>query len=250
MNKILTCIICILLLTSCNKKFPLFNNGNNERFHLNDLSYDNIAIKSKMKYKGDDNLKFTANIRMKKDSAVWFSLSPGFGIEAARGVVDKDSLLILDKIHKEYSVRSMQELFKGFNFNFELSMIESIVIGNLVWHIEHKDRAVKQNGYYQIVQEKGDLRLTSYIGANSMKLEKLLAESINTDNQVMVTYGDFQKEEKAIYPTSIEIEATYYDTKYKKEKSANITMDHLKVEIDKKDYNYHIGIPSKYALKN
>ncbi|MCV9388013.1 DUF4292 domain-containing protein [Reichenbachiella ulvae] len=249
MNKtLLACLlVSILVLPSCNKK--LFTSSN-EKFHLNDLKYETLSIKSRMRYKGDENLRFTANIRMKKDSAVWFSLSPGFGIEAARGLVDTDSIVVIDKIHKEYSVRNLEQLFKGFNFHFEIGMIESIIIGNLLWHVESRDNVVRQNNNYVITQEKGDLRLISYVNSNSMKMEKLEAQSISTPNRMTIKFSNFEKQENMVYPKNIDISADYYDTRYRKEKNANITMNHSKVEIDQREYDFSISIPSKYALKN
>lgn len=241
------CLAIILALSSCNRK--LFT-SDYEKFHHNDLSYEYLAVKSRVKYKGDDNLRFTANIRMKKDSAVWFSLSPGFGIEAARGLVDTDSIVLLDKINKEYAVRNLQHLFSGFDFDFEIGMIESIVIGNLVWRVSNRNQILKEEGHYLITQEKGDLRLKSYIDDKSMKLEKLVAESINGSSRMTVKYSNFEKQDDLIYPKNIDIDAQYYDSKQKKEKSANITMNHSKVEIDQREYDFSISIPSKYALKN
>ncbi|UXP33182.1 DUF4292 domain-containing protein [Reichenbachiella agarivorans] len=249
MNKLILCIIGTILLSSCNKSFTLFN-SNSERYHLNDLKYDNIAIKSKVKYDGDDQVKVIANIRMKKDSAVWFSLSPGLGIEAARGLINKDSIILIDKINKEYAIRSLHNMFKGFNFDFEIGMIESMIVGNLVWPITNRDHIEKRTGFFVAVQEKGDLRLTSFIGSKSMKLERLLAESISSNNKLTATFSDFEQIDHAVYPKEITFDASYYDTKYKKQKSANITMSHNKVEIDKKNYNLSISIPSKYELKN
>lgn len=247
MNKIITCLAIVLVLSSCNKK--LFT-SDYEKFHLNDLNYETLSVKSRVKYKGDDNLRFTANIRMKKDSAVWFSLSPGFGIEAARGLVNTDSIILIDKINKEYAVRNLQHLFKGFDFEFEIGMIESMVIGNLVWKVANRNQVAKLDGQYIITQEKGDLRLKSYINENSMKMVRLEAESINTTSKMTVKYSNFEKQESLIYPKNIDIDAQYYDSKQKKEKSANITMNHSKVEIDQRDYDFSISIPSKYALKN
>ncbi|PIB36757.1 hypothetical protein BFP72_15795 [Reichenbachiella sp. 5M10] len=249
MNKLLMCIACAVLLTGCNKNFTLFN-STNDKFNLNDLKYENIAIKSKMKYKGDDNLKFTANIRMRKDSAIWFSLSPGLGIEAARGLIDSDSILLLDKIHKEYTHRNLENLFKGFNFDFQIGMIESIIVGNLVWPVKKNNQVTKRNGYYVITQEQGDLRLISYVGFKTMKLERLEAQSINTPNRLDISYDNFEKlDSLMVYPKKVEINADYFDTKYQKKKIANITINHVKVEIDQNNYNYSISIPSKYARK-
>src|ERR1043165_2055158 len=47
-----------------------------------------------------ETTSFDVNIRMKKDSAIWLSITPLLGIEVARVLVTRDSIRILDRINK------------------------------------------------------------------------------------------------------------------------------------------------------
>ncbi|MGL1887306.1 MAG: DUF4292 domain-containing protein [Reichenbachiella sp.] len=207
-------------------------------------------MKSKIHVKTEtEDIRFIANIRMKRDSAIWISLSPGFGIEAARGLVTKDSVLVIDKLHKEYDKRLISQLTTGFDFKFELSMIEGILLGDLMFPIQNRDDIKKTSGTYEISQDHGDISITNLIGAQSMKVEEVNAASDTSYNNLNVKYSNFQKLDDNVYPTEINVTANYMGKKDRSKKSANITIRHTKVEIDKKKYSFDFNIPSKYSRK-
>jgi len=242
-------MLSIVFLSACNKNFPLFSNNTN-KFNHNDLDYEYVALKSKIKISAEDkNLRLTANIRMKKDSVIWISLSPGFGVEAARALITKDSVFILDKIHREYDKRSISQLTGDFDFGFELGMVESILLGNLIYPIAKEDKIQKSQGSYNIKQQHGDINITDVIGAKTMKLEQVTASSEVYPSSLEMTYSDFQQLKEKVYPAEINIGAKYLDKVNKSEKNANITIRHTKVEIDEKKYSFAFSIPQKYARR-
>lgn len=211
------------------------------------MDYDNISLKSKIKYKDENrDLKATANIRVKKDSIIWFSLTPGLGIEAARGVVTKDSIIIIDKIHKEYQVLKVSELSEKYHFDFDLKLIESIIIGNLIWPITNNDEIKKEDGYFKIQKSEGDLSVLNYIGANSMKLEKIQAVSDTSRNALLIDYTEFLKEDGKVVPSEINMEINYRSKRNKAKKVSKVQIRHSKISIDKEDLNFSFSIPDKY----
>ena len=61
---------------------------------------------------------FNANLRIKRDSVIWMSISPGLGIEVARVYITPDSLKFINRINNTY--------FKGdYRFLNSLLQIES-----------------------------------------------------------------------------------------------------------------------------
>lgn len=242
-------MLCIIFLSACGKNFSLFNSSTN-KFNHNDLEYEYLALKSKIKIAAEGkNLRLTANIRMKKDSVIWISLSPGLGVEAARALITKDSVFVLDKIHREYDKRDISQLTEEFDFGFELGMIESILLGNLIYPINNKNKIQKSEGSYVIKQKHGDVEITDIIGAKTMKLEQVIATSDTYSNELKMTYSDFQQLQKKTYPTEINVEAMYSSSPNKSKKNANITIKHTKVEIDEKKYSFAFSIPQKYARR-
>ncbi len=246
MNRFILCLAGVLLFSACSKKLALFSSKSSQ-LNLNNLEYENLSMKSKIKYKDENrDLKATANIRVRKDSVLWFSLTPGLGIEAARGVVTKDSIIILDKIHKEYQVLKVSDLSEKYHFDFDLKLLESIIIGNLIWPITEEDDIKKEDGYFVVEKAEGDLSVMNYIGANSMKLERLQAVSDTSKNALRIAYTEFLKEEGKVIPSEINMEINYRSKRNRAKKVSKVQIRHSKININKENLNFSFSIPDKY----
>src|SRR5690606_14821280 len=79
------------------------NLNNNETFVVNEINFNYLSGKAKINY-ADKNTDVNAalNIRVKKDSVIWLSLTVALGIEASRCLITKDSLFMLDRINNHY----------------------------------------------------------------------------------------------------------------------------------------------------
>lgn len=248
MNRILIALLGVMVLTSCSKNLLPFSTNPN-KFNLNNLEYEYLSLKSKIKYEDqEEKQNATANIRIKKDSIIWFSITPGLGIEAARGIITKDSIKIIDKINKEYTVKAIREYTDKVHFKLDLTLLESLLIGNLIWMVKNDDKITKSPGYFIIPKKYEALSINNYIGANSMKLEKMLVSSDTSANSMQVLYSAFQEIEQKVIPTSVDMQIKYKLPDDNTEKISNITIEHAKVEIDKK-HKFSFNIPKKYTSK-
>lgn len=246
MNRFILCLASLLVFTACNKKLAIFSSKSSQ-LNLNNLDYENLSMKSKIKYKDENrDLKATANIRVRKDSIIWFSLTPGLGIEAARGIVTKDSIIILDKIHKEYQVLKVSELSEKYHFDFDLKLLESIIIGNLIWPITSNDNIKKEEGYFKVQKTEGDLMVMNFIGTNSMKLEKIQAVSDTSRNAMLIDYSEFLKVENKVIPSEINVQINYRSKRNKAKKVSKVQIRHSRININKEDLNFSFSIPDKY----
>ena len=246
MNKsILYLLVVWVLASSCSKKFALFST-NPDQFNLNNIEYEYLSLKSKLRYEDQDNKhKGTANVRIKNDSIVWFSITPGMGIEAARGVVLKDTMKIVDRINKQYTIESIQQLSRKVHIEMDLKMLESILIGNLIWPIEEDDEITRSKGLFSVSKKHGNLTVTNYIGATSKKLEKIEAVSDSSASTLEISYSDFMIVSEKVIPKKIDISIKYTSGPDNTQKISNITIEHAKVEIDKK-LKFSFSIPKKY----
>lgn len=246
MNRVLSLVLVILLLSGCSKKFTLFQ-ANSSKLNVENLEFEYLSLKTKVRYSHDkENVKASANIRMRKDSVIWFSLTPGLGIEAARGLISKDSIILLDKIHKKYSILRFKDLSENFHFDLDFNLVQSILLGNMIWPVEPRDKVSREQEFYKIDKTKGDLSIAHYVGSNTMKLEKLEAVSDSTNNSLQINYTDFELISDKILPIKANLEIGYTDKKDKTLKSSKIILEHNKVEIDKKKLRFTFNIPQKY----
>jgi hypothetical protein len=79
----------------------------------------------------EDNIEFKANIRIKKDSAIWMSFSPALGIEVARVLILQDSLKVLSKIpdNKFAYISDIAALEEYLHFDLDLEDLENLLSG-------------------------------------------------------------------------------------------------------------------------
>ncbi|HAR20844.1 MAG TPA: DUF4292 domain-containing protein, partial [Cytophagales bacterium] len=50
---------------------------------------------------GTNQFSSPLTIRIRKDSVIWISVNPALGIEVVRALITKDSIFVIDKIHKD-----------------------------------------------------------------------------------------------------------------------------------------------------
>lgn len=111
-NRLLVLII-LVIASSCSRKVtvtdPNFVRDNKLVFSVPEFDY--LNTRTKIQYRDEDrNVSTSANIRIKKDSIIWMSLTPLFGIEVARALVTQDSLVLMNRLNKEYMVYDFKNL--------------------------------------------------------------------------------------------------------------------------------------------
>jgi hypothetical protein len=95
-----------------------------------DFEYASARVKMRFTDTRQD-LQTAATIRMKKDSIIWISISPVLGIEAFRISISPDSIIMLDKLKKTYSVMPFSQVkaYAGIErVNFWL--LQDLLVGN------------------------------------------------------------------------------------------------------------------------
>jgi hypothetical protein len=101
----------------------------------NFISFETFSAKINTDYQGNDGKKYDVNVfvRMRKDSLIWISVNGALGIEGMRVLIDKDSVHILNKLDKEYQVRSLSYLQEVAALPLDLRSLQELLIGNPVF---------------------------------------------------------------------------------------------------------------------
>lgn len=74
-----------------------------------------------------------ATIRMHKDSAIWILLTGPLGIEGARFLITPDTVKVIKKIDKSYSIKSISYLQELFKIPLDFYGLQDLIIGNPVF---------------------------------------------------------------------------------------------------------------------
>jgi len=102
------------------------------------FQYKYLTAKASVDYtdRTGDTKNFDINLRMKRDSAVWISITPLLGIEAARLMVTTDSVFMLDRVHKTVLRRDINYFGEMLRTNVNFDMLQSVIIGNYFQYLE------------------------------------------------------------------------------------------------------------------
>ena len=97
---------------------------------------------------------FNVAMRIKKDSAIWMSISPALGIEVARALITKDSVKFIDRIHTTYFAGDFNYISKMLHTELDYEIIQSLLIGNSVEFYDDDERlrsgAVRDSNQYTL----------------------------------------------------------------------------------------------------
>lgn len=220
------------------------------KLNVDQIDFDYLVAKSKVSFKSKDQDINNANVnlRIDKDSLIWLSVS-GVGIEVARAIIARDSIVVLDKIHREYSVYSYPELSQRFNFALNYDLIQSLVIGNMPLPQNPAQKIKNERDYLLLRQREGKVLVENYIGEENRKLKKLLVVEQPTKNTLKLDYEDFNTLNNFLFPYTSLITLDYQSGSDGHFYQTLLQIRHNKVELTEKNPGFPFSIPAKYRRR-
>jgi hypothetical protein len=215
---------------------------------IQEIDFAYFSSRSKITYKdAENNLNATANIRIKKDSIIWLSVSK-IGVEGVRGLITKDSIYVVDRLKNEFSVYDFKTLSEKFNFNITFDIIQAAIVGNLPLTYQNENaKLIKEKDHYLLRQNENAVTVDNYISAGNMKLTKLSMVEQPTNNSLTLDYKDFKPLNNFLFPYSSLVSLQYQSAQGNDYTLVNI--EHQKVEITDKELKFPFDIPQKYDRK-
>jgi len=128
--------VAVVVLPSSGRSDTLkFIDAEYRKLLSNRIDFTTFSAKVNVDYQGGDGKKYDVNVfvRLYKDSLAWFSVNGALGIEGMRVLIDKDSVRILNKLDKEYQVRSIEYLQELISLPFDLRSVQDLIVGNPVF---------------------------------------------------------------------------------------------------------------------
>jgi hypothetical protein len=156
------------------------------------FDFNTFSCKAKVSYSDQKNgvINFSATIRMKKDSVIWISISPGMGIEVYRIMVTKDSIRILDRLHKSYISRGVDYVGQFVSYPVNLREMQKIIAGVPIgYHAESLSAtkgdssvlfaSIDSDWNSNILVNNKDFLIHQFLMQNTRKQKKLMIEFYN-----------------------------------------------------------------------
>ena len=211
----------------------------------NRIEFETFSAKINTDYQGGDGKKYDVNvfIRMKKDSLIWISVNGALGIEGMRVLIDKDSVRILNKLDKEYQVRSLEYLTEVAALPLDLHTVQQLIIGNPVFlDLNIVSYSVEENRVSLLSEGHWFRHLISMNNNDHLvRHSKLDDVDILRNRTCFLTYSDYETDKGVKFATNRTVSVT--------EKTK------LDVKLNFKQYafnetlSYPFSVPKNYKRK-
>lgn len=220
------------------------------RANVSEIDFTYLTAKSKLSFKSktQDLSNASLNLRVRKDSLIWISISK-LGIEAVRALITRDSVVIMDKLQQEYVVTDFPTLSRQFNFDMNYDLLQALIVGNLPLPKRPAQKIKNERDYLLLRQEAGKVLVENYIGENDRKLKRLMVTEQPTKNALRLDYEDFNTLNNFVFPYSSLVTLDYTSQTDGQFYQTLIRIKHNKVELVDKNPGFPFTIPAKYKRK-
>lgn len=207
------CILVLMLTTGCAKKPNLYvSDGIMQEFEpaYFDFTYLNARARIVIEEPNGKTTKGTLNIRAKKDSLIWFSVTPGLGIEALRGVITEDKIRIKDRINGQNINMSYLEFEEKYGLSLSLNLFQNLLYANIPEEFVFKDRLIRIGQHFELTQTRSSIRYHSRVNTKHGKVEDLSSNSMQDKGALLVNYRSFQEINKQPFPNELLLKISFF----------------------------------------
>jgi hypothetical protein len=140
---------------------------------------------------------------MQKDSLIWVSVNAALGIEVMRMIVTKDSVKLLDKLDKVYTIRRIDYLQEVTSLPLSLSTLQDLIIGNPVFLDKNIVSYSAGSGSVTLLSIGQWFKNLLVISETNKKIlrSKLDDVDISRNRTADLTYTDYEDKRGAIFST-------------------------------------------------
>ncbi|SIN66783.1 DUF4292 domain-containing protein [Algoriphagus halophilus] len=215
MNKLFagfTILLAIGFLSSCAKKNVAYqSNGKMEDFSPIYNDYDFLSAKAKIIIEEASGkiTRGSMNVRAKKDSVLWFTVSPGLGMEAVRGLITQDKIQIKDRIGKEDINLTFTEFETIYGLKLSLDLFQNILWANPPIPFDYKDRLVRVGKAFELTQIRDKVRYFSKVDVNTRKVSELVSNSLDDRGSLLASFPNFQEVDSQPFPLEVLYKLAY-----------------------------------------
>ena len=186
------------------------------------------------------SISANANIIWIRDSVLWVNVRK-FGIEAARALVTKDSVYLLNRLDKTYSVKGLESLQQQYNLPEGFSLLQAAVLASAWFFPDIPLQSDIQEGLHRLKGSNGQTGAEYRLEERSFVLRSSSFIQQRDARIVTFSYDDYKKLPGAgMFPYLRSIEA------YSPENGAL----HLQLELSDVKVNnapnYRFEIPGHY----
>jgi hypothetical protein len=227
-------IVDSVVITGSNDQAKITENEE-DKVKIDEIDFKYLKAKSKIVIvTNGETQNVGANIRMKKDSIIWLSITWGVVGEVARALITIDSAFISamnqKTLKREYHKYSFAELSQEYNFDLNFNIFQSAIIGSQP--VKKKYKLSKDKGFFLLKQKEGRVTIDNYVGEVDRKLRKVMLEDeLPTKRKMTLDFEDFTTLNQYIFPYTSILTLDVQSPDDQKFYQTLIQLRHTKVEL-------------------
>jgi len=172
-----------------------------------------------------NNLK--ANVRIRKDSVIWVSVTATFGFEVIRLVMTPDSLKLIDKINKKYYLKPISYIGDITGTPLDYHIFQSMFVGRLINDNEKTMTSLISDKEYTLKSEDSTLLIHTLIDKETFLINRITLLDIRYNRQMVMDYSEYDDFDN-------ELISTFRQLIISGEANANATIDISKIKLNQK----------------
>jgi hypothetical protein len=187
--------VAVLLCWGCAKStLPVQEKGDMEDFAPVTAEYGYLQGKAKIVLEEDSGkiTRGTLHVRALKDSLLWFSLSPGLGVEAIRGLVSEDKIQLRDRVGSQDLNLSYAEFERRYGISLSLALFQNLIWANLPYPSAFEDRLIRVGKKFELTQVRNKVRYFSKTDTRHGKVAELTVSSLEDKGAILASFPKFQ----------------------------------------------------------
>ncbi|MFN3803096.1 DUF4292 domain-containing protein [Belliella pelovolcani] len=204
-NKFLgTALLFAILLSGCAKKPNLYTSDEVMQEFTPayfDFNYLSARARIVIEEPNGKTTRGTLNLRAKKDSVIWFSVTPGLGIEALRGIITADKIRIKDRINGQDINMSYLEFEDRFGLKLSLQLFENLIYANIPEEFSYRDRLIRIGRAFELTQVRDGVRYHSRVSTTIGKVEELTSNSLDNKGALLASFPLFEDIDGQPFPS-------------------------------------------------
>lgn len=214
MNRLFAGVLTVLMLilAGCAKKVVLFDaDSQMEEFQPVEAKYDYLSAKAKIVIEEESGkiTRGTLSLRAKKDSVLWFTMSPGMGMEAIRGLFTQDKIQIRDRVGQDDINLTYVEFERFYGLKLSLELFQNVLWANAPFPFDYQDRLLRVGKKFELTQVRNNVRYFSKIETSHGKVSELVSNSLDDRGSVLASFPKFQDVANQPFPVEVLFKLAY-----------------------------------------
>jgi hypothetical protein len=134
----------------------------------------------------------TANIVWVRDSAIWLNVKK-FGLEAARALVTRDSVFVLNRLEKTYTARGLESLQRQYSLPAGFELIQSMLLASPWFFPDISLTSDIKDGQHRLSGSNGNYAADYRMEEEALWLRQEIFLQPRNTRSMSVSFGNYKK---------------------------------------------------------